>query len=80
MIARTEVLRAHNQGRLAFHQHVGVKQLTWMTMEDERTCATCGALDGKTFPIDQFPPQPAHPFCRCTNVPVLTGVSLSYPQ
>lgn len=47
MIARTEVLRAHNQGQIKFHKHVGVKKLEWMTMEDERTCPVCGGLDGK---------------------------------
>jgi SPP1 gp7 family putative phage head morphogenesis protein len=76
MIARTEILRAHNMGRLKFHQHVGIKQLEWMTMGDERTCPVCGPLDGITFPAGKFPPQPAHPFCRCTNLPVLKNINL----
>ncbi len=42
VIARTEVLRAHNQGRIKFHQQVGVEKLEWMTMEDERVCPICG--------------------------------------
>ena len=57
MIARTEILRAHNMGRLKFHQHVGIKQLEWMTMGDERTCPVCGPLDGITFPAGKFPPE-----------------------
>ena len=32
MIARTEVLRAHNMGQLKFHQQVGIQKLEWMTM------------------------------------------------
>ena len=68
MIARTEVLRAHNQGRLKFHQRVGVQKLEWIAMEDERMCPVCGDLDGKVFPTDKFPQQPAHPHCRCTSV------------
>lgn len=68
MIARTEVLRAHNQGRIKFHQQVGVTKLEWMTMENERTCPVCGGLDGKVFDTDHFPNQPAHPNCRCTSV------------
>jgi len=68
MIARTEVLRAHNQGRIKFHQQVGVRKLEWMTMEDERVCPVCGPLDGKVFDTDRFPNQPAHPNCRCTSV------------
>jgi SPP1 gp7 family putative phage head morphogenesis protein len=69
MIARTEVLRAHNQGRIKFHQQVGVQKLEWMTMEDERTCPVCGGLDGKQFDIDKFPNIPAHPHCRCLALP-----------
>ncbi len=73
MIARTEVLRAHNQGRMKFHRQVGVKKLEWMTMADERTCPVCGALDGKQFDIDKFPNIPAHPHCRCCALPVITN-------
>ena len=68
MIARTEVLRAHNQGRIKFHDQVGIKRLEWMTMLDERVCPVCGPLDGKVFETRKFPPQPAHPNCRCTHV------------
>jgi len=68
VIARTEVLRAHNQGRIKFHDQVGVRKLEWMTMEDEQVCPICGPLDGKVFDTDRFPQQPAHPNCRCTSV------------
>ena len=68
VIARTEVLRAHNQGRIKFHDQVGVRKLEWMTMEDERVCPICGPLDGKVFDTNRFPQQPAHPNCRCTSV------------
>ena len=68
MIARTEVLRAHNQGRIKFHQQVGVTKLEWMTMEDERMCPVCGELDGKQFDIDKIPSQPRHPDCRCSSI------------
>lgn len=68
VIARTEVLRAHNQGRIKFHREVGVQKLEWMTMADERVCPVCGPLDGRRFDVGRFPPQPAHPNCRCTSV------------
>jgi len=71
MIARTEVLRAHNQGRIKFHRQVGVTKLEWMTMADERTCPVCGALEGKQLDTDHFPSQPAHPNCRCSSLPVI---------
>lgn len=69
MIARTEVLRAHNMGRLKFHERVGVQRLEWLAMDDERMCPVCGGLDGKTFVIDKFPQIPAHPHCRCSSLP-----------
>ncbi len=72
MIARTEVLRSHNMGRIKFHKEVGIPKLEWMTMGDERTCPVCGPLDGKTFAIDKFPPQPIHPQCRCYGSPDLS--------
>ncbi|MHB9036962.1 MAG: minor capsid protein [Armatimonadota bacterium] len=37
MIARTEVLRAHNQGRIKFHQQIGVTKLEWRTSECVRS-------------------------------------------
>ena len=67
-IARTEIVRAHSQGRMKFHERVGVQSLEWVAMEDERMCRQCGGLDGKTYPINKFPNQPAHPLCRCLSV------------
>ena len=69
VIARTEVLRAHNMGKLKFHQAVGIQRLEWFTMDDERVCPVCGPRDGQQYPIDNFPPQPAHPQCRCGHNP-----------
>lgn len=74
MIARTEVLRAHNQGRIKFHKQVGVQKLEWLTMEDERMCPVCGELDGKQFDVDHFPNQPRHPNCRCCALPIVMCV------
>ncbi|GAB4303509.1 MAG: hypothetical protein Fur0034_19520 [Desulfuromonadia bacterium] len=68
VIARTEDLRAHNQGRIRFHDQVGVRKLEWMTMEDERVCPVCGPIGGKVFDTNRFPQQQAHPNCRCTSV------------
>ncbi len=65
LIARTEILRAHNQGRLKFYDTVGVRQVRWMVAHDERLCPKCSELDGKVFPIDKMPPIPFHPGCRC---------------
>lgn len=48
-----------------------IKELAWHATLDGRTCPTCGALDGKTFPIGKGPRTPRHHGCRCTMVPVL---------
>lgn len=81
-IARTELATAYNAGA-----HEGTKQAQeagflgecvkiWCTADDERVCATCGALDGKQIEMDgEFPGSsgswstklhpPIHPRCRC---------------
>jgi SPP1 gp7 family putative phage head morphogenesis protein len=65
LIARTETLRAHNEGRKAFYREAGVEKVQWLTADDERTCPECAPLDGKVFKIDEAPAMPAHPGCRC---------------
>lgn len=42
----------------------------WVATLDGRTCAICGALDGKRFEIGKGPFPPAHINCRCQRVPV----------
>jgi len=42
------------------------KYLKFVTMEDERVCPVCNALDGKIYhPLDAVGIIPLHPFCRC---------------
>ena len=65
LIARTETLRAHNEGRMAFYRDVGVTKVQWLTADDERTCPECAPLNGKVFAIDEAPAVPQHPGCRC---------------
>jgi len=64
VIARTEIVRSHNQGQIKFYDTVGVKKFIWQTAEDERTCPICQPLDEKTFALDEQGP-PKHPVCRC---------------
>ena len=40
-----------------------------MTAFDKRTCMGCAALSGKIYPLDNHPPRPLHPRCRCVLVP-----------
>lgn len=83
-IARTEVLKASNEGQQKYWQQ-GIQEgqidpnqmvRVWIaTIPSERTCATCGKLDGKTAHIDgtfklstsYYDLPPAHPQCRCTT-------------
>ena len=69
LIARTETIRAHNEGRMVFYRQVGITRVKWLTAHDERTCTVCKALDGDVFPIDKVPEMP-HPACRCTTFAV----------
>jgi SPP1 gp7 family putative phage head morphogenesis protein len=86
-IARTETMRASNQGQLeAWEQAkqagllVGNEQVEWITTPDDRLCPICEPLDGQTTALgstfevdgDRISTPPAHPRCRCT-----TGLSFS---
>ena len=65
LIARTETLRAHNEGRKVFYRQAGIKKVKWLTAQDERTCPVCRPLDGRVFGIDEAEGPPKHPGCRC---------------
>ena len=71
VVARTEILRASNQGALYVYRQYQVKRAIWLTAADERVCGVCGPLHRRIFPIDQVPfgGPPAHPRCRCFIVP-----------
>jgi SPP1 gp7 family putative phage head morphogenesis protein len=75
MITRTESVRAFNMGHFAAAKESGLDvKKQWSAAEGERTCKTCGYLDGQTVNIDEkfltsegeeFLLSPAHPNCRC---------------
>lgn len=71
VVARTEIIRASNQGALFVYQQYSVKRVMWLAAVDERVCPVCGALHRRIFPIDQIPfgGAPAHPRCRCFVTP-----------
>ena len=71
LIARTETLRAHNEGRKVFYREVGIAKVKWMTAHDDRLCNECASLDGKVFKMDEVPGPPKHPNCRCTVIAVI---------
>ena len=47
---------------------LGVEEVEWVTMEDNRVCSECDELDGNIYPIDEVPPKP-HIRCRCELIP-----------
>lgn len=70
-LIRTEINDIHNQAELLSYRQMGVKRYVYLATLDKRTCSVCGALDMKTFPVDEaqtgvnFPP--IHPNDRCTT-------------
>ncbi len=94
LIARTEILRSTNFATtVAYEQSGTVEGKEWLTALDERTCPSCGVLDGMKvetggvfksaeFGSVKFPP--LHPQCRCTTMPIIdksdVDVGFSNPQ
>jgi SPP1 gp7 family putative phage head morphogenesis protein len=77
LIARTETIRAHNEGALNRYQDfekrmdgVTVKA-EWSTAADARVCPRCAMLEGRRFKMKEARGLiPLHPLCRCTVIPV----------
>lgn len=81
-IARTETMKASNQGQKELWEQAtekglltGKEQQEWIVTPDDRLCDVCEPMDGETAPMDgQFrlntgedvDGPPAHPNCRCT--------------
>lgn len=76
-IARTETVRAHNEGSLNRYGSVenrldGLTVIAeWSTAGDNRVCVICRSFQGQQFDLSDARGRiPAHPNCRCTWVPV----------
>lgn len=71
-VVRTELNHFHNEADRAAYQAAGIEWYEFMATLDSRTCAVCGALDGKHFKVAEaqtgvnYPPM--HPNDRCTTV------------
>lgn len=70
-LIRTEVAQARAVSDLQGYEDMGVETYKYIATLDERTCDTCGPLDGQVFPIAaavsgvNYPTM--HPRCRCTT-------------
>jgi SPP1 gp7 family putative phage head morphogenesis protein len=80
MIARTEIVRAHNAGSMTAMRESGVVQRkAWSTSEDDDVSEECEAnADAGDIGIDEDFPSgddapPAHPNCRCVAVAVIAA-------
>lgn len=73
-IARTEQLRAYREANRQQYQASGlVEGYKRLSGRDTRVCAGCLMVDnGQIYPLDYT--FEAHPQCRCTLVPVVTGL------
>ena len=73
-LIHTESAHAAAEATAKGYKETGVSEYQFDASLDLKTCAVCGALDGKTFPASvretgvSYPP--IHPRCRCTTVPV----------
>lgn len=77
-IGRTELARASTEGSRRSMKEYGVERVEWESALERRTCPICASLNGKKFPIDQAPPLPRHPFCRCVLQPVIDKKQINF--
>ena len=71
-LIRTETAHIHAEADRKAYKEAGVAEYEYMAAVNERTCDTCGGLDGRRFKVSDAEPgvnyPPIHPNCRCTTV------------
>ena len=69
----TESAAIAERASLESYKELGVDEIEILVTLDEKTCGTCGPLDGRHFPKSDAKAgvniPPFHPWCRCTTVP-----------
>ena len=74
LVARTEMIAAHNEGSLQRYEVDGVEKSEFYAALDERTCDECMDFHGQVMPTTEAHGMiPVHPQCRCTWIPVVEG-------
>jgi len=81
IIARTELVRAYNQGNLENIKMAGIEKKQWVTGHDERTCPICKPMDGQVRKVGEpfvgklpngkevrVMAPPIHCQCRCVTI------------
>ena len=75
-LVRTSVISAANAAHMASYEANSdiVEGVTWCSGLDNRTCATCGSLDGQSWGLNEPHPVPSlHWNCRCSILPKIMG-------
>ena len=71
-MARTETIRASNEGALMNYANAEVQEVSWSASIGDRTCSYCDEQNGKIYGIEQARDLiPAHDMCRCSFSPVI---------
>ncbi len=70
-IVRTEMAHIQTQAAAQKYKDAGIQEFEVWADEDERRCDVCGKLHEKRFKVNEQPPIPAHPRCRCCILPVV---------
>lgn len=72
-LTHSEATFFSGQATVQSYKDTGVEKYEFMASHNERTCETCGALDGKVFKVSEQEPginmQPIHAHCHCTTAP-----------
>ena len=70
-LVRTELAHIQTQAAQKRYRDYGIQELEVLADKDERQCEVCGKLHGKRYSINDKPPVPVHPRCRCCMIPVV---------
>lgn len=70
-VVRTEMSHIQNTAAQQRYKDYGVQQFEVWADYDERRCDICGSLHQKKYYINEKPPVPVHPRCRCSIIPVI---------
>lgn len=72
-LVMTESAAIGNKAQHDCFDALGVKEYVIIATLDGKTCAECGDMDGKHFPMNKFEigvtAPPFHPMCRCCTAP-----------
>jgi SPP1 gp7 family putative phage head morphogenesis protein len=85
MVARTETMNAFNKASEERYKKHGIAEVKWKTggsnicthvkgFDGSVYSGGCMGLNNEIFPIDNHPPQPLHPNCKCILQPVIEKV------